>query len=98
MKNEDGVTKKWAPSPSLAPKQPPKNERLLKIISEGTPEILEAEVGSSRKFLEDLKAPMANFVDQHKDAKHWVQQIGMCCYVAYSDMTNMNRCSAEAGS
>lgn len=79
MKNEDVDIENSNPVAPRASKQTPKNERLLKIISDGTPEMLEAEVRSSRKFLEDLKAPMASFVDQHRDAKHWVQQIGMLC-------------------
>ncbi|PBP27375.1 hypothetical protein BUE80_DR001561 [Diplocarpon rosae] len=58
-----------------APKQPTQNERTQRIISEGTPEELEAEVASCQSFLQNLKKPMEEFVGQNKDAQHWVSQI-----------------------
>ncbi len=60
----------------ISSKKPLQHERILKVISDGSPEELEAEVRSSQKFLVHLKKPMVELVEQHKDAKHWVQQIG----------------------
>ncbi len=65
------------PEPALeisAPKRPV-HSRLQKLMEEGSPETLEAEVRSTQKFLESLKKPMVDNAAQHRDAKHWVRQI-----------------------
>lgn len=65
------------PSPAAPEaKQPSMNERFQKLISEGTPEELEAEVKSCQAFLGELRKPLEGFVAQNKDAHHWVAQIG----------------------
>ncbi|KAH6709607.1 Dynamin family-domain-containing protein [Leptodontidium sp. MPI-SDFR-AT-0119] len=64
------------PSPAAPEaKQPSMNERFQKLISEGTPEELEAEVKSCQAFLRELRKPLEGFVAQNKDAHHWVAQI-----------------------
>ncbi|KAI9053759.1 hypothetical protein LZ554_002710 [Drepanopeziza brunnea f. sp. 'monogermtubi'] len=68
--NENGL-----PTAVHTPKKPLQNERILKIISDGTPEELEAEVATCKNFLEDLKMPMQEFVGVNKDAQHWVMQL-----------------------
>ncbi|KAG4443740.1 hypothetical protein IFR05_000829 [Cadophora sp. M221] len=51
------------------------DERFQKLISEGTPEELEAEVKSCQAFLGELRKPLDAFVAQNKDAHHWVARI-----------------------
>ncbi|KAL2065059.1 hypothetical protein VTL71DRAFT_4199 [Oculimacula yallundae] len=51
------------------------NERVQKLIAEGSPEELEAEVKISKAFLARLRKPLEGFVAETKDAEHWVTQI-----------------------
>ncbi|KUJ22436.1 uncharacterized protein LY89DRAFT_714238 [Mollisia scopiformis] len=62
-------------STTAPPNQSSFNERIQKLILEGTPEVLEAEVRQSQVFLEGLRRPMAENSFQHQDAQHWVKQI-----------------------
>ncbi|KAH7364551.1 putative GTPase SLIP-GC [Rhexocercosporidium sp. MPI-PUGE-AT-0058] len=65
-----------APSPAIPEaKQPSMNERFQKLISEGTPDELEAEVRSCQAFLGELRKPLDEFLAHSKDAHHWVAQI-----------------------
>ncbi|KAF8866379.1 hypothetical protein BDZ45DRAFT_639507 [Acephala macrosclerotiorum] len=79
VKSENAVqesTVNEASSSAVPPqKQLTQNERVQKLIHEGSPEALEAEVRRSQLFLEELKKPMMDNVSQHKDAQHWVKQI-----------------------
>ena len=65
-----------AEAPAKVPKQPSQHERVQKILEKGTPEDLEAEVRSSRRFLMDLNTIFTGMVSVNRDAHHWVQQIG----------------------
>jgi hypothetical protein len=58
------------------PKQPSLNDRLQKMIETGSPETLEAEVKRCQLFLENMKKPLLEEASRHKDAKHWLTQIG----------------------
>ena len=76
------TTMAGAPSSSTIPttdpatKQPSINDRVQKLISNGSPEELEAEVKICQAFLSELKKPLDGFTEQNKDAQHWVAQIG----------------------
>jgi hypothetical protein len=63
-----------AATETLAPKRSVQN-RLQKLMQEGSPETLEDEVKSTQKFLESLKKSMVDNAAQHRYAQHWVQQI-----------------------
>jgi hypothetical protein len=70
------------------PKEASQHERVQRIIERGSPEELEAEVRSSQRFLENLKAPMASMVCVNKDAQYWVEQISKdtdSCWWLYAD-------------
>jgi hypothetical protein len=51
-------------------------DRLQKLMAEGTPEMLEAEVRDMKHLLEAVRQPMASMASVQQDAKHWVTQIG----------------------
>jgi len=51
-------------------------DRIQKMMTEGTPEMLEAEVRNMKLFLEVVRRPMISMLSEQRDAKHWVQQIG----------------------
>lgn len=63
-------------------KQPSMNKVIQKLISEGTPEELEAEVKTCQAFLKELRKPLDGYVTENKDAHHWVAQIGMSYFHA----------------
>ena len=72
-------------SEDAAPKAAPQNTRLQKLIEDGTPEVLEAEVRRTKLFLETLKKPLVGMTEQHRDASHWLQQIGKLFHFPYLD-------------
>lgn len=50
-------------------------QRIRRIVTDSSPEILEAEVAGSQRFLALLKQPLVTPTVPHKDAQHWVAQI-----------------------
>jgi hypothetical protein len=51
------------------------NKRLAKILAEAAPEILEAEVQTSVKVLDQIKLHLSNLPMQSQEAQQWLQQI-----------------------
>jgi len=56
------------------PKRSQENTRPQTVIEEATPEVLEAEVQTSKAFLEIVRIPLEGKVT-HQDVTHWVKQI-----------------------
>ncbi len=86
--NDDDIDEDKPSSTVQQPEQPSHNERTQKIISDGSPEELEAEVKGCQKFLADLKSPMSEYVGVNQDARHWVQQIGIASAFVRAIFTN----------
>jgi ABC-type multidrug transport system fused ATPase/permease subunit len=58
------------------PARAPQHARLQKIIEEGSPERLEAEVKKNQSLLDNLKLQLVRASEQ-KDAQYFLQQLGM---------------------
>ncbi len=55
-----------------------KNSKIHKVISQSSPEVLEAGVQSGIQILEGLKGRLIEKSQQSEDAAQWLQQIGKC--------------------
>lgn len=71
----------FSPAPDVAPPaaipipNASQNKRLAKILAEAAPEILEAEVQTSVKVLDQLKVYLSDLPAQSPEAQQWLQQI-----------------------
>ena len=71
----DGQTLENEGTPSnltMASTHTMKEARLVKIIAEASPEILQAEVKSGLIFLEKVKSHLARLVSHNQYSKHWI--------------------------
>jgi hypothetical protein len=80
LENRTGDTPVLEAEPPVAPltlTRAHKLTRLQRIIEDGTPECLEAEVRNKQSLLEKFKHHLAR-ANEHTDAQHFLQQIGKC--------------------
>ena len=90
--NEVKIEPKPAPSMPVSPavEEPPivadeleeqkqQTFQLQTLFRDASPEMLEASVEQGVKFLERLRAPLVEKMQNSPDAEQWIQQIGMWC-------------------
>jgi len=66
----DAVKSEAVPIPNAA-----QNKRLAKLLTEASPEVLEAEVQSTVALLDQLKVHLSDLPSQSAEAQQWLQQI-----------------------
>ncbi|TAQ85772.1 hypothetical protein B7494_g5916 [Chlorociboria aeruginascens] len=71
--DEAPITSSSGSSSSAQAKQ---SGRLQKVITEGSPEVLEAEVKRSVRFLNELKPLFEGSAAENEHTQHWLTQIG----------------------